>query len=132
MSTSGRAVSTWAPLRVGIFRALWLAVVVSNIGSWMQTVGAQWLLVNQREHGLGRERSLLYKMTIGLFLLPPSFDYVWWPLWGLSMIRPENNAKGSNLHAPDSEEHMRTYVFGQPFMAYLVPDRNRPYWFNAC
>jgi len=47
MSTAGRADSIWAPLRVGIFRALWLAVLVSNIGSWMQTVGAQWLLVHQ-------------------------------------------------------------------------------------
>ncbi|MEA2637880.1 MAG: hypothetical protein QOE18_937 [Chloroflexota bacterium] len=35
----------WAPLRSGLFRALWLAVLVSNIGVWMQTVGAQWLLV---------------------------------------------------------------------------------------
>jgi MFS family permease len=35
----------WAPLRFGLFRALWLAVLVSNIGVWMQTVGAQWLLV---------------------------------------------------------------------------------------
>ena len=47
MGTSSRTVSTWAPLRIGIFRALWLAVLVSNIGTWMQTVGAQWLLVNQ-------------------------------------------------------------------------------------
>ena len=47
MVSSGKAVSTWAPLRIGIFRALWLAVLVSNIGTWMQTVGAQWLLVNQ-------------------------------------------------------------------------------------
>jgi MFS family permease len=47
MSTSGTADSIWAPLRVGIFRVLWLAVLVSNIGTWMQTVGAQWLLVNQ-------------------------------------------------------------------------------------
>ncbi len=47
MATTTKAVSTWAPLRIGIFRALWLAVLVSNIGSWMQTVGAQWLLVNQ-------------------------------------------------------------------------------------
>ena len=39
--------SIWAPLRVGIFRALWIAVLVSNIGTWMQTVGAQWLLVDQ-------------------------------------------------------------------------------------
>lgn len=37
----------WAPLRIGVFRSLWLAVLVSNIGLWMQTVGAQWLLVRQ-------------------------------------------------------------------------------------
>ncbi len=47
MRTSGRANSTWAPLRVRIFRALWLAALVSNIGTWMQTVGAQWMLVYQ-------------------------------------------------------------------------------------
>lgn len=47
MSTAGKADSTWAPLRVGIFRALWLAVLVSNIGAWMKSVGAQWLLVKQ-------------------------------------------------------------------------------------
>jgi MFS family permease len=35
----------WAPLRDGIFRALWIAQLGSNVGSWMQTVGAQWLLV---------------------------------------------------------------------------------------
>ncbi len=33
--------SAWAPLGVRVFRALWLAALVSNIGSWMQTVGAQ-------------------------------------------------------------------------------------------
>ncbi|MFL5462311.1 MAG: MFS transporter [Gemmatimonadales bacterium] len=37
--------SPWAPLRQRIFRLLWLAVLISNIGTWMQTVGAQWLLV---------------------------------------------------------------------------------------
>ncbi len=40
-------VTTWSPLRYGVFRAMWLAVLVSNIGLWMQTVGAQWLLVRQ-------------------------------------------------------------------------------------
>ncbi|MGC1214983.1 MAG: MFS transporter, partial [Micromonospora sp.] len=39
--------SAWAPLRVAAFRSLWLAVLASNIGTWMQTVGAQWLLVDQ-------------------------------------------------------------------------------------
>jgi len=47
MSASTSAASTWAPLRIGVFRALWLAVLVSNVATWMQTVGAQWLLVNQ-------------------------------------------------------------------------------------
>ena len=37
--------SPWAPLQQRIFRLLWLAVLMSNIGTWMQTVGAQWLLV---------------------------------------------------------------------------------------
>jgi len=46
MSATSTA-STWAPLRIGVFRALWLAVLVSNVATWMQTVGAQWLLVNQ-------------------------------------------------------------------------------------
>lgn len=45
MSAAATTSSMWAPLRIGLFRALWLAVLVSNIGVWMQTVGAQWLLV---------------------------------------------------------------------------------------
>jgi|HubBroStandDraft_4_1064222.scaffolds.fasta_scaffold06093_5 MFS family permease len=46
-SEPGTHGSTWSPLRIGVFRAIWLAVLVSNIGLWMQTVGAQWLLVEQ-------------------------------------------------------------------------------------
>jgi MFS family permease len=48
---SGLAVreSAWAPLRIGVFRAIYLAVLVSNVGTWMQTVGAQWLLVNKAD-----------------------------------------------------------------------------------
>jgi len=38
--------STWAPLRITVFRWLWLASLVSNVGAWMQTVGAQWFLVH--------------------------------------------------------------------------------------
>ena len=40
------APSTWAPLRSPVFRALWIAQLVSNLGTWMQTVGAQWMLVD--------------------------------------------------------------------------------------
>ena len=39
--------STWAPLRIRTFRALWLAQLGSLVGTWMQTVGAQWLLVSE-------------------------------------------------------------------------------------
>lgn len=38
--------SAWAPLRVAAYRSLWLALLAANIGTWMQTVGAQWLLVD--------------------------------------------------------------------------------------
>jgi MFS family permease len=37
-------VSAWAPLRHPLYRALWIAQLVSNAGTWMQTVGAQWLM----------------------------------------------------------------------------------------
>ena len=36
--------SAWAPLRHPVFRALWIAQLVSNIGTWMQNVGAVWLM----------------------------------------------------------------------------------------
>jgi MFS family permease len=39
--------SPWAPLRAPVFRMLWIAVLASNVGTWMQTVGAQWLVVHQ-------------------------------------------------------------------------------------
>ena len=42
-----KAVSAWAPLRVTAFRSLWLALLASNIGTWMQLVGAQWLLIDE-------------------------------------------------------------------------------------
>ena len=46
MAGSGPASSAWAPLRIRLFRTLWLATLASNIGTWMQTVGAQWLVVH--------------------------------------------------------------------------------------
>ena len=42
-----RKQSAWAPLRIKVFRALWLAQLGSFIGTWMQTVGAQWLLIDE-------------------------------------------------------------------------------------
>jgi predicted MFS family arabinose efflux permease len=45
---AGAAESTWAPLRSGVFRGLFIAALTSNIGTWMQTVGAQWFLVERK------------------------------------------------------------------------------------
>ena len=36
----------WEPLRHPDYRRLWLAQFTSNIGSWMQTVAAQWLITS--------------------------------------------------------------------------------------
>src|SRR5690349_16610307 len=36
--------SMWSPLRGPVFRAVWIAWVVSNTGTWMQNVGASWLM----------------------------------------------------------------------------------------
>ena len=41
---SGAASSAWAPLGQRAFALLWLATVLSNIGTWMHDVGAGWLM----------------------------------------------------------------------------------------
>lgn len=38
--------SAWSPLRHQAFRAIWLAGLISNIGLWMQNVGAAWLMTS--------------------------------------------------------------------------------------
>lgn len=44
-ASAAPTVSPWAPLARTVFRTLWFAQLGSNIGTWMQTVGAQWFLV---------------------------------------------------------------------------------------
>jgi MFS family permease len=52
-TTAGlRASGTWQPLGNPVFRALWIAVLFSNIGNWMETVGAQWQLVSQPNNSI--------------------------------------------------------------------------------
>jgi len=36
--------AAWAPLQEPLFRSLWFAAVISYSGSWMQNVGAGWLM----------------------------------------------------------------------------------------
>ncbi len=43
----GTQPSAWAPLRSRVYRSLFLAQLGSNIGTWMQTVAAQWFLVEK-------------------------------------------------------------------------------------
>jgi hypothetical protein len=43
---AGPTGSPWEPLRFRVFRMLWLAALVSNIGSWMQLVAAAWLMTS--------------------------------------------------------------------------------------
>src|SRR6201987_1201550 len=39
------AVSAWAPLREALFRSMWIAAIISYIGTWMQAVGAGWMMI---------------------------------------------------------------------------------------
>ena len=41
--------SAWAPLRHRVYRMLWLAQFVSNIGTFMQGVGAVWVMLELRQ-----------------------------------------------------------------------------------
>ena len=47
LSETSAAFSTWRPLRVPIFRNILIAGFVSDIGAFMQGVGAAWLMVSK-------------------------------------------------------------------------------------
>lgn len=40
------SVSAWAPFRHRIFTLVWAATVVSNIGGWMYSAAAAWLMTS--------------------------------------------------------------------------------------
>ncbi|WP_051570830.1 MFS transporter [Cryptosporangium arvum] len=61
---SGPAAGPWAPLRRPVFRWVWIAAFVANLGTWMQTVGGQWLLVE------GHSSSLLISLVQSASSLP--------------------------------------------------------------
>lgn len=44
--SSASTMSTWSALRQPLFRALWLASLTSNIGTWIQDVGTVWLMTS--------------------------------------------------------------------------------------
>src|SRR5712664_890558 len=44
--TQRKTQSPWSPLRIRLFRSLWIASIVSNLGTWMHDVGAGWLMTS--------------------------------------------------------------------------------------
>lgn len=38
--------SPWSPFKVAIFRMIWIAAVISNVGTWMENVGESWLMTS--------------------------------------------------------------------------------------
>src|SRR6185295_1107642 len=46
MSAPSDNASAWSPLRSSVFRAFWIAIIISNVGTWMQNVGAAWLMTS--------------------------------------------------------------------------------------
>src|SRR5262245_12400311 len=44
-AADSKATSAWRPLREPTFRALWIAALASNIGTWIQDVAASWLMI---------------------------------------------------------------------------------------
>lgn len=44
--TQSTEISIWNPLGISIFRHLWLASLVSNLGTWMQNLGGVWLMTS--------------------------------------------------------------------------------------
>ncbi|PXW88249.1 putative MFS family arabinose efflux permease [Nitrosomonas sp. Nm84] len=38
--------TAWSPLKIPVFRMLWVATLASNIGTWMHDIGASWLMTS--------------------------------------------------------------------------------------
>jgi MFS family permease len=63
----GGQLSAWAPLRNRVYRELFIAQFVSNIGTWMQSVAAQWFLVEK--HSSADIVALVQTASLGPTLL---------------------------------------------------------------
>ncbi len=46
MNPAGDSSSAWSPLRLPVFRWLWIATLASNVGTWMHDIGAGWLMTS--------------------------------------------------------------------------------------
>lgn len=48
-ASAGDDSSPWTPLRIPVFRALWIAAMASNVGTWVHEVGAAWTMTSLTE-----------------------------------------------------------------------------------
>ena len=58
----------WAPLRRPVFRSLWIASLVSSIGTWMQSMGAGWLMT-ELTHSASQVALVQAAQSLPMFLL---------------------------------------------------------------
>ena len=60
--------NAWAPLKHPLFRAMWIAMTISNVGTWMQDLGASWLMTSLTTSSL-MVALVQTAVTLPLFLL---------------------------------------------------------------
>ena len=65
---SATASDAWAPLRRPVFRTLWIAALVSNTGTWMQSMGAGWLMT-ELTHAPTQVAMVQTAQSLPMFLL---------------------------------------------------------------
>ncbi|MDX3934051.1 MFS transporter [Stenotrophomonas sp.] len=46
-NTENVAPGAWSPLKIGLFRAMWLAILGSNVGTWINDVAAAWVMAER-------------------------------------------------------------------------------------
>lgn len=69
--TPSRRISAWAPLRSPTFRALWIASLASNVGSFMHENGASWLMTSlSKDPGLNAMVTAAGSLPMFLLALP--------------------------------------------------------------
>jgi len=76
---SNAGVSAWAPLREPLFRSLWIAAIISYIGTWMQAVGAGWMMTQISGSPLmvGLVQAAV-ALPVFLVILPAARWLTWW------------------------------------------------------
>jgi len=76
MKQQSEPASPWSPFQQVVFRNLWLANVGSNVGTWMQSVGAAWLMT-----GLSKSPVMVALVqaaaTLPLFLPAGRWPILW-------------------------------------------------------